>query len=147
MHTYEVEIKSLLGSKEQADALRERMRAVDPMHALIDSGTQLNHYFLVEAPRALYNHLAPLFADDERARLRRMLDEGSEFSIRTRQADGTVLFVVKASLDDMTSANGISRIEFESPVALSLDELDRRILGVGGTYQAKWSRARSISSA
>ena len=66
----------------------------------------------------------------------------SGVSIRTREADGNSFFILKASLGDESSANGVSRVEFEEPVALSFDELNQRLLDAGLTYQAKWSRAR-----
>src|SRR5690606_1073237 len=56
--------------------------------------------------------------------------------------DDQVLLVVKASVDEGTSANTIKRMEFEEPVAISLEELDHLLLDAGFTYQAKWSRER-----
>lgn len=53
-----------------------------------------------------------------------------------------MLFVVKASADAGTSANTVSRMEFEEPVDISLVELDAMVLGTGYDYQAKWSRER-----
>src|SRR5690606_5968193 len=69
-------------------------------------------------------------------------DAGNSFSIRTRQKDDQVLLVVKASVDEGTSANTVSRLEFEEPVNLSLEELDQILLDSGFSYQAKWSRER-----
>jgi len=54
-----------------------------------------------------------------------------------------VILVLKASIDDTTSSNGISRIEFEAVMTdLSLAQLDQLLLDAGFTYQAKWSRER-----
>jgi predicted adenylyl cyclase CyaB len=142
MHSYEIEIKSLLGSSENAAALRARMAEVDPAHTLVGTGKQLNHYFDQGPMDALHDRVSPHIAPDDRDRLRRIIDDGTSFSVRTRQTDDEVLFVIKASIDDTTSENGIARIEFESPVALSLDELDALILEAGLPYQAKWSRER-----
>ena len=49
---------------------------------------------------------------------------------------------MKASIDDTTSSNGISRMEFESEVDMTLDELDKILLDSDFEYQAKWSRQR-----
>jgi predicted adenylyl cyclase CyaB len=62
--------------------------------------------------------------------------------VRTRDKDGEVLLVVKASVDDTSSSNGIARLEFEEPVNLSLEELDELVQKSGYRYQAKWSRER-----
>jgi adenylate cyclase class IV len=63
--------------------------------------------------------------------------------VRTRLLNDRSLLIVKAALDDTTSANGITRLEFEAPAGgLSLDELDAAVLAAGFAYQAKWSRQR-----
>jgi adenylate cyclase class IV len=49
---------------------------------------------------------------------------------------------VKASIDEGTSANTVKRMEFEEPVAITLEDLDALLLTAGFTYQAKWSRER-----
>ncbi len=46
MQTYEVEVKSLLGSEESAEVLRARMRHLDPESKVISRNKQLNHYFM-----------------------------------------------------------------------------------------------------
>lgn len=56
--------------------------------------------------------------------------------------DGEVFLVVKASVGDDTSSNGVARIEFEEKVSLSLDDLDQLLIDAGFRYQAKWSRER-----
>lgn len=142
MHQYEIEIKSLLGSEENAHAFRESLRTRYPETELLSTHSQLNHYFEGGDPVRLYTSLADLFEDDEKSRLKKILTEGTALSVRTRQMNEKVLFVVKASIDDTTSENGIARIEFESEVDLSLSELDQKLLDAGLTYQAKWSRAR-----
>lgn len=141
-HQYEIEIKSLLGEKAGADALVKRMCEIDPSVSCVAKNTQRNHYFVGDDFGAVVNALAPLFSGKARCRLDDIAASASEFSVRTREKNGEVLFVVKASVDDTTSLNGISRIEFEEPVGLSLDELDRRIIDAGFSYQAKWSRER-----
>lgn len=142
MAQYEIEIKSLLGEKTNADALIEKLTALDPDCARVAASAQLNHYFESGDMEKLYKKAAPLLADDAKRKLREIIDAGTSFSVRTRQKDDAVLLVVKASIDDGTSANSVSRLEFEEPVPASLDELDEALLDAGFEYQAKWSRER-----
>ena len=143
MHSYEIEIKCLLGSKQNADQLRSRMIKVDPKVKLVAKNKQLNHYFIGGDINILYKNAAPLFPKEEKRRLEKIVEEGSNFSIRTRLLNETLLLVIKASIDDMTSANGISRIEFESEIKnMTLEGLDQLLLNAGFDYQAKWSRER-----
>lgn len=141
MSQFEIEIKSLLGSKEKADALKEKMKEIAPNMALTSKNKQLNHYFTGDVG-VLYEKVREHVPNDTLDRLKKILTEGKKHSIRTRKLDDTVLLVVKASIDDTTSSNGISRMEYEEPVDLSLDELDRLLLDAGLAYQAKWSRER-----
>jgi predicted adenylyl cyclase CyaB len=71
-----------------------------------------------------------------------LVARANTFSIRTRDKDGTVILVVKASVGSDTSANGVSRLEFEEVVPMTLDHLDQILVDAGFTYQAKWSRER-----
>ncbi len=140
---YEVEIKSLLGTEENAQAFKKRLLDSAYKTELVSTNRQLNHYFTgaVDAD-ALYERIAPHIASAHRARLAQILRDGRDHSVRTRQRDDEVLFVVKAAIDDTTSANGIARMEFEEPVDISLDELDALVRDAGLDYQAKWSRER-----
>lgn len=142
MSHYEIEIKSLLGEKDAAEALKEKLCALDPETACISTNKQLNHYFEGGDMAALYGAAKHLFREEEQAKLKYIIEAGSEFSIRTRQKNDEVLLVVKAALDGGTSANTVSRLEFEEPVTLTLDELDTLLLEAGFDYQAKWSRER-----
>jgi adenylate cyclase class IV len=56
--------------------------------------------------------------------------------------DKKVLLVVKATVGSDTSENGVSRMEFEEKMPLSLKELDELVMSAGFKYQAKWSRQR-----
>ena len=142
MQTYEVEVKSLLGGSENADKLRARMCEVDGEAKLTSKNKQLNHYFVggdfAKLAAAVESHLPT----EARVKFDDIVARGKSFSVRTRDKDGTVLLVVKASVGDDTSANGVARMEFEEKVDLSLDELDQLLLAAGFTYQAKWSRER-----
>jgi adenylate cyclase class IV len=142
MAHYEVEIKSLLGDKENRDALIARMQECDPQTSLVSKNKQLNHYFEGGDVAALVASVQNLFATVAQERLALMVAKGKNFSVRTREKDGEVLLVLKASVDEGTSSNTVSRLEFEEPVALSLEELDQQVLAAGFEYQAKWSRER-----
>ncbi|PIQ68111.1 MAG: hypothetical protein COV91_05760 [Candidatus Taylorbacteria bacterium CG11_big_fil_rev_8_21_14_0_20_46_11] len=140
---FEIEIKSLLGGQEKALELKRRLVQLFPAMKVLPSHKQRNHYFNTPATLdAVYTSVTPLIGEEKRDDLKKSTEQGSKVSIRTREADGKTLFIIKASIGDDTSANGISRIEFEEPVSLTLDELDKRLLDAGLTYQAKWSRER-----
>lgn len=142
MAHFEIEIKSLLGQREAAEALRDKLKATDAESALVSTNRQLNHYFEGGNIDALYQKVEHLFSPVEQEKLQRVIEKGASFSVRTREKDGAVLVVVKASVDEGTSANTVSRLEFEEPVAVSLDALDRLVESAGYRYQAKWSRER-----
>jgi adenylate cyclase class IV len=82
--------------------------------------------------------------DNEQNKLKDLSARAKDFSVRTRWADGKVILVVKASVDDTTSSNGTARLEFESELKdiTDLNKLDELVLSAGFTYQAKWSRER-----
>ena len=143
MHSYEVEVKSLLGDASKADELRKRMCELDEgAAACVSKNKQLNHYFTDGSLNSLAEKVGPHLSGDARVRLDELAGQATEFSVRTRDKDGEIFMVVKASVDDTTSDNGIARIEFEEKVKLSLNELDQLVLDAGFTYQAKWSRER-----
>ncbi|HUD02739.1 MAG TPA: CYTH domain-containing protein [Candidatus Paceibacterota bacterium] len=142
MQTFEVEVKSLLGSEENAQILRERMKQVDSATTLTSRNKQLNHYFSSAEPQQIIAAVEQYFSGEHTEKLYDIFEKGKEFSIRTRDKDGKVLLVVKASVDNTTSSNGITRMEFEEEVPLTLDELDQVLLSAGCVYQAKWSRER-----
>lgn len=136
---YEIEIKSLLGEKENADTFRESLLTGGAR--LKNTDSQLNHYFEGEIHR-LFDNVKGI-VEDHLDTLEKVLTQGQNHSIRTRQKnDGTVLLVAKASIDEGTSANAVSRMEFEGAVSLTLEELDELLIKSGLGYQAKWSRDR-----
>jgi len=144
MHTYEIEIKSLLGSRENAGNFRKKLKEKDPNLELVGTNNQLNHYFNVpEDLSKLEENILPLVPSERADSLKKILEEGKSFSIRTRKTgEDTVIFVIKASVGDDTSSNGVARIEFEGQVPKTLEELDQTLLDSGLSYQAKWSRER-----
>lgn len=142
MQSYEVEVKALLGTPERAQALREALKKTDPKTKILSRNKQLNHYFDGGALVKLAAVAAPHLSSAAQSKLADFAARAKSFSVRTRDKDGEVLLVVKASVGDDTSENGVTRMEFEEPVALSLDELDELVLSAGFKYQAKWSRER-----
>ena len=141
--TYEVEVKSLLGSKERADALKDHLSQLDPATKLVSSNKQLNHYFVGGDKKKLLEKIGPLLTNEKRARLATLLRETKDFSLRTRLKDTEVIIVLKISVNDETSANGVKRLEFEATIpGLTFEELDQCLLDASFTYQAKWSRER-----
>ncbi len=141
-HSYEIEIKSLLGHKDAAESLKQKMKAADSSFVEHGVHKQLNHYFVGGSLQSLAAALEAHLPDDKKVLLADITVKAKDFSVRTRWADGTVLMVVKASVDDTTSSNGTARLEWESPVSMTIEALDQLVLGAGFTYQAKWSRER-----
>jgi predicted adenylyl cyclase CyaB len=140
-NNYEIEIKCLLGNHENAQALETRMRAMDPTLHKVGTHKQLNHYF---EGKGDFKKIAELIEDkEEREVFLNLAEKAKDFSLRTRDADGKVILVLKAAIDDTTSANGTARREFEKTLAMPLADLDKTILDAGFSYQAKWSRERT----
>lgn len=144
MNHIEVEIKVLLGEQSAANRLREGISRPPYSATLKERSAQLNHYFIDGDMEKLLDAIGKYFDDENKKKLKHILTEGKNHSVRTRSfKDGKALLVVKASIDDTTSANGLARIEFEEVVpGVDIDELDRLLLEVGLRYQAKWSRER-----
>lgn len=142
MQSYEVEIKTLLGSKDNADALIERMRELDPSVELRSRNSQLNHYFVGGNLARLAEAVSDVISPEGVVALKDLAARAKDFSVRTRKKDDEVILVAKVSVGDDTSHNGVARMEFEETLPLSLEELDARLLNAGFEYQAKWSRDR-----
>ncbi|MDD5051060.1 MAG: CYTH domain-containing protein [Candidatus Pacebacteria bacterium] len=141
MSSYEIEIKSLLGSKDKADALRNKIvKKFGPQSA--DKSKQLNHYFIGSDMAKFKKNFSNKIVKNKLAVFEKIVDHGKKISVRTRRTDKDTILVVKASIDDTTSSNGISRMEFEQKLPMTLDELDKLLLDSGFQYQAKWSRER-----
>jgi hypothetical protein len=45
-HSYEVEVKSLLGTPERAQTIRKALKKIDTKIKLLSRNKQLNHYFV-----------------------------------------------------------------------------------------------------
>ncbi len=143
MPSFEIEIKSLLGDKEKADTLVGKMKAKDPSLAALSTHKQLNHYFEGGDLNLLARNLKPILPSEKLEEFEKIIAKVKDYSMRTRWADGKVIFVMKASVDDTTASNGTARMEFESLVSISIEELDKLLLDAGFKYQAKWSRERT----
>lgn len=141
-HSYEVEVKSLLGSPQRAESVRKAIKKIDTKAKLISRNKQLNHYFVDGDLKKLARNAADFLPAEAANCLSDIVKKTREASVRTRDKDGEVLLVVKASIDDTSSSNGIARLEFEEQVNMSLEELDTLVQKSGYTYQAKWSRER-----
>lgn len=142
-HSYEVEIKSLLGSKDSAELLKTNLQKLYPDTKLVSKGKQLNHYFVPPKEFSLLKEkFEKYIPEDKKRTFTNILEHGQKISIRTRDADGKVILVIKASVGDDTSSNGVKRIEFEATLPLKLSELDNLLIDSGCSYQAKWSRER-----
>jgi adenylate cyclase class IV len=141
---YEVEIKSLLVSKEKAEELYQKMKIIDPNTKLDKKEKQLNHYFqkasLNQVRDAVYDILTP----EDKSKFDEMLELSTNPNVRTRQIDNEqLLLVIKDSIQDSNSANGTSRIEFEANIiGMQIADLDQLLFDNGLEYQAKWSRYR-----
>jgi adenylate cyclase class IV len=142
MQTFEVEVKSLLGSEENAQTLRERMKQVDSATTLTSRNKQLNHYFVGATLQDLAVAMTPYMSAAALENLQQLATKAKDFSVRTADRDGKVLIVAKVSVGSDSSFNGVARLEFEEKVNLSLEELDNLLLAHDFRYQAKWSRER-----
>ena len=139
---YEVEVKSLLGEASAAEALRAGLKKIDPSCTLLTSYTQLNHYFEGGDPERLAKMLAPHLPPETVERMWQIV-RGEKISVRTREMNGIAKIVMKASVGNDSSENGVVRMEIEEPTkGLTFDDLNTRMLTAGYRYQAKWSRAR-----
>lgn len=145
MNSYEIEIKSLLGGKDKAEALVSRMKAKDGGLVQSETHKQLNHYFVGGNLEDLCKNTEQLIqSQGEKDKFKDIIAKAKKFSVRTADRDKKIMLVVKASIDDTTSENGTARIEFEPEIkGLTLEELDNLVLKSGFQYQAKWSRERT----
>lgn len=137
---YEIEIKTLLGSEDNANSFRDKIKEKEG--ELISKNKQLNHYFVLKNVEKFKEKIGDLIKEEEKERFEKILEKGDGFSVRTREVDGKVILVIKATTGKDESANGVVRMEFEQEMGMTLDELDQKLLDAGLEYQAKWSRER-----
>ncbi len=143
MHSYEVEIKVLLGIEAEKDAFMSQVYSSFPALSHSYSESQRNHYFEWGSVNGLLEAFTPFITEAEKARLENIRDHAKSFSVRTRGTPTQTIIVVKATVNDETSSNGTARIEWEVDLApMTLEDMDKKVLEAGFQYQAKWSRAR-----
>jgi len=143
MPNFEIELKSLLGTQENATSFLNKLKSADQHLQLTSKNSQLNHYFIGGDINRLSIFIHEYLDEFEAQDFHHLVNEGSNFSVRTRQLDNQVILVIKASVDQTTSSNGTARIEFEKKFEnMSLVDLDQLLLDTDFMYQAKWSRQR-----
>ncbi len=147
MAQYEVEIKVLLGEKEKADKFRSEINDRFEGLKLVDTNSQLNHYFVWWDFTILREKLDWKIPEDKLKSFDNMIKEWKSFSVRTRFVNNISILVVKFSVDDTSSENGTARREWEHEFDMWIDELDNMLLDSSFEYQAKWSRQREEYSA
>lgn len=140
----EVEVKSLLWSKENADQLLHNIKEHYPSYKLLHQEQQLNHYFKEGNLTTLFGNISVYLSDDEKRKFKEIVEHGKNHSVRTRWIHNKsgVILVIKAALDEHTSHNGISRIEFEPVLDMSIEQLDAIVLESWFEYLSKRSRQR-----
>ena len=140
---YEVEIKCLVKDAEQAEHIPEAIRRLGYGLERKAEYNQLNDYYIDGDIAKLADKLQGVIDEAQRKVLLDIIAEHDTFSVRARQNNDTVLFIVKAATG--TSANHASqRAELETPVKLSLDELKDVITGCGYAVQARWMAHRVL---
>lgn len=141
----EIEIKSLLWSKEKRDELMEKLSQHYPNHKLLNKEKQLNHYFKDWNFPLLYSNIEWLLNDEQKVKFKNIVEHWKKHSVRTRWIDITneSILVVKAAVDETTWHTWVSRLEFEAKFNnLSLEQLDNILLNSWFDYLSKWSRER-----
>ncbi|MCL5782230.1 MAG: hypothetical protein M1459_02635, partial [Patescibacteria group bacterium] len=129
---YEVEVKSLLGTAERAKKLKHDLLKHVKGVKLLSQEKQLNHYFNPPADLATFaKEVASVLPDERRTEFEELVNDSRKISVRTRQSNTGVLLVLKISVGDDTSDNGVRRVEFEQKVSMSLDELDKVLISAG----------------
>ena len=112
MSQIEIEIKSLLGEKSKAEKLISDLSGKGFDLNNIKKSSQLNHYFTYSDLEKFKQVFGEIVLNKEE--FNNILEKGSNFSIRTRETNSTkVILVIKASLGEDSSQNGVSRLEFE----------------------------------
>src|SRR3989344_1808619 len=139
--SYEIEIKSLLGSKERQQELRARLEALDPNFHLLEKSKRLNHYFVGGDLGGLFRRLLNRVDTAKIESFKKITTDFEEknCSIRSKWVNP-----VRSSRGALNPAFAKAD-QHSSPwqaTGLSLEELDQAILDVGFKYQAKWSEER-----
>lgn len=120
------------------------MKKQYPNYELLHEEKQLNHYFQDGDLQKVYDTLSHLLDDDQKKKFQEMIIHGKSHSVRTRWIHNKpgVILVIKSSLNEHSAHNGVSRMEFEPVLDMSIEELDTILLDCGFEYLSKWSRER-----
>ena len=141
---YEIEIKSLLGSKAASDELLRKVTERDPATRLVSTQHQLNHYFKGGNLRELLTTMGDRLSDDQRQRVETIAATATSVNVRSRQKNDDVLLIIKGSLDKTSAVHSHQRMEFEANVPLTIEQLDREVIEAGWTLEAKWEAHRKL---
>ena len=142
-HQYEVEIKVLLGSKENRDNFKSSLEDSVEKLEMIGENAQLNHYFIWGDFAKLQKTLEWKISTERVDSFVNITSLSWKHSVRTRYVNGWTILVIKLSVDDTTSSNGIQRLEWEEVFPEDhIDDVDALLLECDFEYQAKWSRER-----
>lgn len=141
---FEVEVKTLLGSKEGADAFVAKLKELDGQLKQTGGSNQLNHYFDENGDtQKLSDAVGEFLSDTDRAAFKEIIDQSKSFALRTRDADGKILLVIKAAKGDGDNQHALERLEGEyETTAPDIDILDKAIKSAGYDFLSKWSRNR-----
>lgn len=145
---FEVEVKTLLGGgHDRAHAFVAKLKRNDPALKLTGRSNQLNHYFDSKGdPWKLSEAVGGFLSDRDRAAFGKILTEAKSFALRTRDADGKILLVIKAAIRegrDGDDQHALERLEGEYETAApDIDTLDEAIRSAGYGFLSKWSRER-----
>lgn len=141
---FEVEVKTLLGSREAAKAFVAKLQDSDGSLKESARSNQLNHYFDSNGDREkVATAVSPFLNANDLVAFRQILGQAKSFALRTRDADGNVLLVIKAAKGDGDDQHALERLEGEyATTAPDIDTLDEAIRSAGYDFLSKWSRER-----
>ncbi len=141
---FEVEVKTLLGSRAAAEAFVAKLQdsAGSPKESA--RSNQLNHYFDAAGDREqVAVAVTPFLNATDLAAFQQILGQAKSYALRTRDADGNVLLVIKAAKGDGDDQHALERLEGEyETTAPDIDTLDEAIRSAGYDFLSKWSRER-----
>lgn len=141
---FEVEVKTLLGSQKAVDAFVGKLKDADTGLKQTAQSNQLNHYFDSDGdPDKVAEAVSGFLSEDDLAAFKQILGQAKSFALRTRDADGKVLLVIKAAKGDGDDQHALERLEGEyQTTAPDIDTLDQAIRSAGYDFLSKWSRER-----
>ncbi|MSU76047.1 CYTH domain-containing protein [Patescibacteria group bacterium] len=141
---FEVEVKTLLGSREAAEEFVVKLKLNDSNLKLSGQSNQLNHYFDEAGDtEKLPDAIGGFLSDGDLAAFKEIIDQSKSFALRTRDADGTILLVIKAAKGEGDNQHALERLEGEyETTASDIDTIDKAIQSAGYDFLSKWSRNR-----